>query len=100
MKYTLPTLVAVVVTAMVVVGTSIAISVQPVAEIDLVSWSPQELHDAGLDDLPISAGLHVVGVGELVYLRGLDAEGEEVTSYMWSSSRRSRRTSWVAMRLA
>ena len=83
MKHRLPTLFAGLVAALVVVGTSIGINLQPVAVIELVSWSPQEIHDEELDQ-PVSAGLSVVGVEERVYLRGLDGEGGEVTSYMWN----------------
>lgn len=83
MKKKLPLLIAVLIAATAVVGTSIAVTQQPVAVIELVSWSPKEIHDAGLDQ-PVSAGLSVVGVEERVYLRGVDDEGEEVTSYMWS----------------
>ncbi|HUF08980.1 MAG TPA: T9SS type A sorting domain-containing protein [Rhodothermales bacterium] len=73
--------------ALLVVGASMAVNLQPVAQIEVVAWSPDELHHAGLSTHP-STGLSVVGVGELTYLRGHETAGEEVTSYAWTLSSR------------
>ncbi len=55
----------------------------PVAVIKVEAFSPQELHDLGWVSPP-STGLKVVGRGELVYLSGHEAGGEEITSYLWA----------------
>ncbi|RMD91866.1 MAG: T9SS C-terminal target domain-containing protein [Calditrichaeota bacterium] len=55
----------------------------PQAVIVVEAWSPKELHDAGRDTHP-SQGLTTVGKGELVYLLGKEATGQEVTAYQWS----------------
>ncbi|MFV1989920.1 MAG: hypothetical protein ACC652_04180, partial [Acidimicrobiales bacterium] len=83
MKHKLLTSTAGLFAALIVVGASIAITQQPVAEIEMVSWSPQEIADAGLESHK-SAGLSVVGVEELVYVRGIDTEGGEITAFAWS----------------
>ena len=57
----------------------------PVAIIKVEAMSPQELHDLGWVSPP-STGLKVVGKGELVYLSGHEAGGEEITGYAWAFS--------------
>ncbi len=66
-----------------VAGTQFILTLQPEAVITVEAVSPQEIHDLGWTTHP-SNGLRVVGVGELVYVSGADADGEAVTSYAWS----------------
>jgi hypothetical protein len=76
-------LVLMVSTIFLVAGTQIILNLQPEAEITVEALSHFELEELGWTTAP-STGLKVVGVGELVYLSGSDAEGEDVTSYVWS----------------
>jgi hypothetical protein len=55
----------------------------PSAVITVEALSPGELAEMGWTTTP-SSGLKTVGQGELVYLSGKEANGEEVTSYTWS----------------
>ena len=64
------------------IGASIALNQLPVAEIVVEHVSPQELTDRGWETHR-SSGLSVVGVGELTYLSGHDAEGGEITAFAW-----------------
>ncbi|MGA7304333.1 MAG: T9SS type A sorting domain-containing protein [Rhodothermales bacterium] len=73
--------------ALLVVGTSIAINLQPVAKIEVEALSPDQIEEEGLT-VHTTSGLPVVGVGELTFLRGVDEEGEEVMSYAWTISSR------------
>nr|NIR48610.1 hypothetical protein [candidate division KSB1 bacterium]NIR69332.1 hypothetical protein [candidate division KSB1 bacterium]NIS24150.1 hypothetical protein [candidate division KSB1 bacterium]NIT71065.1 hypothetical protein [candidate division KSB1 bacterium]NIU24769.1 hypothetical protein [candidate division KSB1 bacterium] len=58
----------------------------PEAEITVEAISPQDITNNGWSTPPYypSSGLTNVGKGELVYLTGRDASGEEVTSYSWT----------------
>jgi hypothetical protein len=58
----------------------------PEAVIGVEAISPQEISDNGWPTPPYypSSGLKNVGKGELVYLNGQEASGEEVTSFAWS----------------
>lgn len=56
---------------------------QPKATIKVEGLSPQQIHDSGRTTTP-SGGLRVVGVGELVYLSGMESSGKAVTAYAWS----------------
>ncbi len=64
-------------------GTHLAMDRAPEAVITVEAWSPQDIHDLGWTTSP-STGLDVVGVGELVYLFGEEASGEDVFLYSWS----------------
>ncbi len=70
-------------TIFLIAGTQFVLNLAPTAVITVEALSPQELHDLGWTSHP-STGLSVVGVGELVYLSGADADGEDVTVYDWS----------------
>ncbi|MFQ5772140.1 MAG: multiheme c-type cytochrome, partial [bacterium] len=57
------------------------------AVIKVVPVSHQTLADGEIDTTKYhspSTGLKVVGLGELVYLKGMDAEGQAVTTYTWT----------------
>lgn len=60
----------------------------PEAVIVVEAISPQEISDNGWTTPPYypSSGLTNVGKGELVYLIGMEAGGEDVTSFAWSIS--------------
>ena len=66
----------------VVAGTQFSLQLAPQAVIEVEAWSPQQLHDLHMDIYP-SSGLPLVGVGQLVYLKGSEAEGEAVVSFEW-----------------
>lgn len=69
--------------ALLLVGTSIAFNQAPVAEIEVEALSRQQISDLGRDTHR-SSGLSVVGVGELTYLSGHEADGAEIMAYAWS----------------
>lgn len=69
--------------ALFLAGASIALNQAPVAEIEIEALSRQQISDLGRDTHR-SSGLSVVGVGELTYLSGHDAEEGEITAYLWS----------------
>jgi len=55
----------------------------PTALIEVVAYSPQELEEMGWHTPP-SSGLTNVGNGTLVYLKGMEKSGQEITAYTWS----------------
>jgi len=66
-----------------VAGTQYVLQLAPTAVITIEAWSPQELHDAGMEGHG-STGLSVVGVEETVYLLGSESGGEAVLSFAWT----------------
>ncbi len=62
-----------------------AMAQSPTAIIKVEALSPNEIHELGWLSPP-SNGLKVIGKGELIYLSGHEASGEQITSYQWSFS--------------
>jgi len=69
--------------AVLLIGTSIAFNQVPIAQIEIEALSRQQISDLGRNSHR-SSGLSVVGVGELTYLSGHDEAGGEITAYSWS----------------
>ncbi len=64
-------------------NSTMVLAAAPKAVITVQGLSAYELEERGMTSPP-SAGLKVVGKGELVYLSGADDAGAAITSYLWS----------------